>query len=102
MADTEEPTACTVTPQQAESHSLAWAQLKNCARAIEPLNGGAVMVFPKELADHVEQLAAQESSCCSFLAIATHRNGDEIRLEMTASDPDGVAAIVAMVGLARR
>ena len=94
-----EPIACTLTTKDATSQFLEWTDLQRHALTTTKIDGGAVMTFDPELADSVEDLAARERSCCGFLSITTLRSDNEVRLEMTADNPDARPLIEAMAGL---
>ena len=58
------------------------------------------MVFDVDLAEKVEQMATEDTSCCGFMSLTTHHGPDSTRLEMHANEGDAVATIRSMVGLA--
>ncbi len=93
-----EPIACTLTSKDATSQFLEWTDLQRHALTTTKIDGGAVMTFDPELADSIEDLAAREASCCGFLSITTLRSDNEVRLEITADNPDAYALIEAMAG----
>ena len=99
MNNMHDPISCSLTTKDAARQGLAWADLRRHALTATRIDGGAVMTFDAELADGVEDLAAQERSCCSFLSITTLRSDDEVRLEITADNPDAHPVIEAMAGL---
>lgn len=99
MINMHDPIACSLTTKDAARQGLEWADLQRHALTATRINGGAAMTFDAELADSVEDLAAREASCCGFLSITTLRSDDEVRLEITADDPDAHPMIEAMAGL---
>ena len=94
-----EPIACTLTTKDATSQFFEWTDLQRHALTTTRIDGGAVMTFDPELADSIEDLAAREASCCGFLSITTLRSDNEVRLEITADNPDAHALIEAMTGV---
>ena len=99
MTNIHEPIACSLTTKDAAHQFLEWTDLQGHALTAERIDGGAVMTFDAELADSVEDLAARERSCCGFLSITTLRSDNEVRLEITADNPDAHALIEAMTGV---
>jgi len=101
MTNTQ-PIACSLTTKDATSQFLEWTDLRHHALTATKIDGGAVMIFDAELADRVEDLAAREQSCCGFLSITTLRSNNEVRLEITADNPDAHSVIEAMAGVGER
>ena len=99
MIKMHDPIACSLTTKDAARQGLAWADLRRHALTATRIDGGAAMTFDAELADSVEDLAAQERSCCGFLSITTLRSDDEVRLEITADNPTARPVIEAMADL---
>jgi hypothetical protein len=99
MTNIHQPIACSLTTKDAAHQFLEWTDLQGHALTAERIDGGAVMTFDAELADSVEDLAARERSCCGFLSITTLRSDNEVRLEITADNPDAHALIEAMTGV---
>jgi hypothetical protein len=60
------------------------------------------MTFGADLIESVEDLAAREAECCSFLSIATIRSDDSIRLEITSEDPNASGVIEMLTGAPSR
>ena len=94
-----DPIACSLTTKDATRQFLEWTDLQHHALTAKKMDGGAVMTFDADLADSVEDLAARERSCCGFLSITTVRSADELRLEITADNPDARPLIEAMAGV---
>ena len=99
MTNIHDPSACSLTPTNAARQYLEWIDLQRHVLTVERIDDGAVMTFHAELADSVEDLAAREASCCGFLSINTMRSHGEVRLEITADNPDAYALIEAMAGV---
>ena len=102
MENIYEPVACSLTTKDAARQGLEWADLQRHALTATRIDGGAAMTVDAELADSVEDLAARESSCCGFLSMTTVRSDDEVRLEITADNPDAHPLIQAMTGVAEQ
>lgn len=108
MSDpTPPPVTCTLTRKDLEERSIEWADVRTLAISHERLADGARSVFAAAHAEAVEDLAARERSCCgSWLQVETWRvaaggstSGEELTMECTTTNPDGVALIHSMVGL---
>ena len=102
MISIPEPIACSLTTKAAARQGLEWTDLQRHALTAARIDGGAVMTFDAGLAARVEALAATERSCCGFLSITILRSDDEVRLEITADDPEVHPMIKAMAGLGDR
>ena len=98
MINRHDPIACSLTTKDAARQGLEWADLQRHALTATRIDGGAAMTFAVDLADSVEDLAAREASCCGFLSITTRRTQGEVRLEITADNPDAHPLIEAMAG----
>ena len=93
------PERCTLTPASAQSQGAEWLALMGVAASRTRSADGAHIVFPIEHADYVEDLAEREARCCTFLRIATHRSGEHIELQVTATDQEGLELVAAIVDL---
>ena len=102
MNNMHDSIACSLTTKDAARQGLAWADLQRHALTATRIDGGAAMTFDVELADSVEDLAAREAACCGFLSITTSRSEGEVRLEITADNPDAHPVIEAMAGLGKQ
>ena len=98
MSHTYRPIACSLTTDEAAAQLLDWANLQSQVVSSERLEHGVAMTLPIELADSVEDLAAREAQCCSFLSIATSRRHDLVRLEITSEDPNAAGVIEMLTG----
>jgi hypothetical protein len=98
MSTAEQPIMCTLTTKDQASQALEWTDLHGKALHTEPLDGGAAMTFPAELAAGVEDLAAREATCCAFLDIVTTVDGDIVRVEITSENPDALPIIELLAG----
>ncbi len=98
MTHSTEPLACSLANDNAAQQALEWADLGRHAVATERLEGGVAMTFRIDLADAVEDLAAREAECCGFLSLATTRNANTVRLEITSDHPDAYLVIEALAG----
>ncbi len=99
MTNIHDPIVCSLTTKNAARQGLEWIDLQRHALTATKIDGGALMTFDAELADSVEDLAARERSCCGFLSITTLRSDHEVRLEITADNPDAHPLIEAMAGV---
>lgn len=99
MTNINDPIACSLTTNNAAQQGLEWADLQRLALTAARIDGGAVMTFEAGLAGTVEDLAARERTCCSFLSITTLRSDNEVRLEITADNPAAHPMIEALAGL---
>ena len=93
MAGTPVPIACTLSPRGAEAQLGEWAALREHVVDRRPVPHGQELSFLIELAPTVEDLAAREAACCSFLTIRTHRDGERVRLVITSADPAAAPVI---------
>ena len=98
MTHSTEPLACSLANDNAAQQALEWADLGRHAVATERLEGEVAMTFRIDLADAVEELAAREAECCGFLSLATTRNANTMRLEITSDHPDAYLVIEALAG----
>lgn len=95
------PVICTLTVGKLEEQRLEWDDLRPLAVSRTPIDGGVTSIYPIELADRIADLANRETSCCgSWLTIEQTRTVDHTSLTLTTTNPEGVAIIRAMSGLA--
>ncbi len=99
MTTRNEPIACTLPASEAEAGALAWADLRKKALSTERLDHGLAMTFGRDLAATVEEMAAREAVCCSFLSIKTSHTDDAVRIEITSDDPNALPIIQGFQGL---
>lgn len=94
------PVVCTLSLGKRAVQQLEWSDLAPLALTREAVDGGVVSTYPLALADQIEELAAREISCCgSWLAIRHERRHDDLRIELTTHNADGVAMIRSFSGL---
>lgn len=93
------PAACTLSLDAAHRQSLEWAELRLHATAVAALATGVQMTLPASMEDDIEDLAARERSCCSFLSINTCVQADSLNLEVTTSDLTVLPLIHALAGV---
>ncbi len=98
MTNSYQPIACSLSTEKAAVQLLDWANLQSHVVTTERLEHGVAMTFGADLSESVEDLAAREAECCSFLSIATIRSDDSIRLEITSDNPDAGAVIDMLAG----
>ena len=98
MTNSYQPIACSLSTDKAAVQLLDWANLQGHVVTTERLEHGVAMTFGADLSESVEDLAAREAECCSFLSISTSRSDDSIRLEITSDNPDAGAVIDMLAG----
>ncbi len=103
MSPTNEPpppVVCTLSLGKRAAQQLEWSDLAPLALTRAAVEGGAESTYPLALADQVEELAAREISCCgSWLTIKHERRQDDLRIELTTHNVEGVAMIRSLSGL---
>ena len=82
------PLACSLSTSDAERQILNWTNVRNRSLDTFTIEHGIAMTFKPEIAALVEDLAARESACCTFLSAKTIRSDEMIRLEITSEDLD--------------
>jgi hypothetical protein len=100
MIRAHRPVVCTLTTKDAANQIDQWSELRNHATRIEPLPTGARMYFPAAMRPLIDDLVRREAACCSFVDFLTAGSGDEVMLEVTSPDPDALAVISLLTGLA--
>ena len=93
------PIACTLSATDAQAQALEWVDLRSLATSVAAVVSGVRMTFPDDMAAAVEDLAAREAACCSFLMITTTKVGDELALEVTTENADALPVISALAGV---
>ncbi len=98
--DRPPPVVCTLDPSQRSARQLQWSDVAGLARSSERLPDGVACLFDPELAEQLHDLASRELDCCgSWLQIViTTTEHDLIRLQLTTTNPEGLAMITAMAG----
>lgn len=92
---------CTLKPKELATRRLEWSDLSALAVSFEQLPNGVASSYPLELRDDIEDLVDRERSCCgSWMDSALGEVHGLLRLELTTSNPDGVAVIHAMTSTA--
>ncbi len=92
------PVACTLTTKEQATRAVEWSDLRGRALSATRVEGGVALSFPIELADVVEDLAAREATCCTFLALATTRRTNDLRLVVTSENPEAGPVIDLVAG----
>lgn len=87
---------CTLTDDDALQQANEWRRVLDASLVIDTMGPTAVIDFPLEFADAVEDLADREATCCAFLSIATTRRSDSLRLEITAPGVELDVLLAAM------
>lgn len=101
MTTTHEAIACTSTSSEATTRSLEWDTLRDQSRSSVAIDKGIMMTFDASLAGEIENLAETEQACCAFLSIVVSTTSQEVRLEITAENPDALPMLQAIAGLER-
>ena len=99
MKNSDEPIACTLSDVDAVQQAKAWEELGAQAVSTERLSSGIRMTFPAALAAKVEDMAASELECCSFLSIETTHSGDQVSIEISSDNPDARPVVDIFQGL---
>jgi len=93
-----EPVACTLTTKEAAKQVTEWSDLAPHALERTSIPNGMAVVFPADLAATVADLAASETTCCSFLTLVTTTIDTGIRLDVTSANPDAQPVIAMLAG----
>ncbi|GJM39117.1 MAG: hypothetical protein DHS20C19_24840 [Acidimicrobiales bacterium] len=100
MDATPPPVTCTLTTKALAQRTLEWRDLGPLALERTELDDGVRSTYPLDLATPIEQLAGAERACCgSWLDIEVTRT-DVVTLELTTTNPEGLAIIRSMAGIA--
>lgn len=93
------PIACTLTARERAAHGDRWRKLVRDANARVAIteNGAVVRLGIAWPRADVEELVAQERSCCSWMDLELRDDGRELILTMTADSREGAAIIRMMV-----
>ncbi|MEM7093599.1 MAG: hypothetical protein AAF567_11400 [Actinomycetota bacterium] len=91
---------CTLGPSELDDQLGDWQRLRAQADEITEIQGGYRLRFPTALDAEVRDLAAREASCCSFLTLTVATGSDEVVLEVTSAEADGVAVAALLSGAA--
>ena len=99
-SSTPEPEiACTLTHEQAMGQLGEWADLVDGALAVTRRAGHLQVVLPIAERAHVEDLAARERACCSFLTIAVIADEEAETVTVTVDSPAEPAdEVVSFIG----
>lgn len=93
-----EPVACTLTTKEAAKQVTEWSDVAAVAIERSAIPNGMAVVFPASLAATIDDLAAREATCCSFLSLTTTIVDAGVRLEVTSANPDAQPVIELLVG----
>jgi hypothetical protein len=94
------PVVCMLSIGARADRELEWSDLAGLALTSERLDNGIVSTFPLGLADAIDDLVEREQQCCgSWLDASVAAMVDSVRLELTTSNPEGVALIMSMAGV---
>ena len=91
------PIACKLDATEAREQIHRWRKVGAGLITCESAPGGVVMSFHGSVADDVRAVAAIEAECCEFLDLAVRDVGNQVRLEITSSQPEGMPVIELLV-----
>jgi len=95
------PVVCALVDGDLVEQTLEWTDLAPVTLTTERIEKGIVATYPLAIADKIEELAHRESQCCgSWMNVATARLEDTIKLTLTTPNPDGLALIYSIAGVA--
>lgn len=81
---------------------MEWSDLQRVAWSIEQLDDGARIRLPTSFVSEARDLAIRESQCCSFLNVEVTDVDEAIEMTITSPNPDGVAVVHLLAGLAEQ
>lgn len=89
------PIACTLSAADLVDRGEAWRRVLTFATARDDVDGGVLITFDDApgVAATLEQLAALEAECCSWMAMTVSSPPPRLRI---ASTGDGVGAVRRM------
>ena len=91
---------CTLSDHSRDAQALEWPDLQTLALTTSRIDGGVASTFPSSMADRIEDLVSRENACCgTWLRTRTTIVADQLRLELTTTNPDGESLIHTMCGL---
>ncbi|MDW3217769.1 MAG: hypothetical protein R8F63_04075 [Acidimicrobiales bacterium] len=93
------PVTCTLTTKELAGRTLEWGDLGPRALDRTELENGVRTTYPLAMAGPIERLATAERACCGSWLDIEVRLDDVLTLELTTSNPDGLAIIRAMSGI---
>ena len=93
------PVTCTLSAAAAENQSLEWVDLWEEATSIAAIASGVRLAFPSSLLPTIEDLAARESTCCSFLTFNITTGVDGVVLEVAGEGADAQRTIRSFSGV---
>ncbi len=91
--------ACTLSAGQMEAQLAEWADLADAAVSVTRDRGHLRLVLPICARERVEDLAARERACCSFLRIAVEDDDHSGTVTVTVDSPTEPAdEVVSFIG----
>ena len=94
MDESEHPIVCNRSPDDAARDV---GDLIGLARTVERVPGGFGLTLGVELSDRIDELAADEKSCCGKLLFKIEPARNHVRVELTSHDPVALARLDAIV-----
>ena len=98
MAQDPKPIQCSLEPLQAAHQVAEWADVRSHVLQSEEVASGVKMTFPARLRSALEDLAARESSCCSFLDISVELVDEQVVVLVTSDNPKALPTIGLLSG----
>ena len=83
--------ACSLDATGAAQQLASWAELQPTLVRVQKTDDGARLWFRATAATAVEEVAQREAECCNFLSFHLEAEADQVRLDVTSEQPDGVA-----------
>lgn len=96
LSSKQNPIACSLSESDAASQLAEWRVLRSQAHSTIAIDGGIRLVLPADLRETVEDLAARERACCSFLAITVVLAGAQVSVDIVSPDPAGQVVVEAL------
>jgi hypothetical protein len=100
-ADTDLPVACTLVPGEGAERLHRWQALAARGRPVAQLSGHVLEVrysLEPDVQSELQELAAAERQCCSFVTWTVSQRQDHVSLHV-AADPERPDDIVAIASL---
>lgn len=89
---------CTLTDAEATDQLGEWEALRCHVSRVEARPDGVRLTLPAELRATAEDLAARESTCCSFLDITLTESSGALLLDISSDNPAARPIIEAITG----
>lgn len=100
MDTTPPPVTCTLTTKELAQRTLQWGDLGPLAIDRTELENGVRTTYPLDMATPIDRLATAERACCGTWLDIRLTRADVVTLELTTTNPEGLAIIRSTAGLA--